>query len=615
MTIGSVAIGSGPIAGPQGAAPAVSTVASVELLLETASGWVDIGTGRIMRASGSCGRGMELDRYNAGTMNVTLLNDDGTLHPNNNADIKPMRRVRLQETLDGVTYVRFTGYADSWVPHKQGPNTAVLELAATDEFKVLAQKKLAESVWEATIRHQGGYASWYRLSDPVGSVAQDLGPNGYHGTYVGSPAQQSSSIPVREPDGSCGFDGLDDYVSLPNGAGLTGTVWTLEVWLQCPTFDNGETDRAFWTQGSDHIGVNPSDAASLPGRISMALNGTTILGTSSILDLERVHVVVTRNGTEINLYVNGVLETTSAISSDETVSADVKIGWRNATGAGFIGYIDEVVLWDSVLTLDEVTLHYEAGSTPLDGQTSDERILQILEWVASGVGTELQAGDSTFQSTDLGGTALDYLGTIQDSEMGDIFISPMGEVRFLSRQHQMTQTDVEATYTDVADFSELVPDFSDDQVINEARISRLGGVVVESRNEASIAEYLTQGFSREGLLFDSDEESGYQGQYIVNLFGEPYLKFTEVRFPPLRSGTLLADLLGRLLASRVQIEADEPGSVSIDQTSIVEGIQWEVDEAGFWTFSFNLSSTRAVAFWLAGVAGFSEAGVTTRAGY
>jgi len=96
------------------------------------------------------GRDHELDKVVAGKAKIRLRNVDGRFDPTNLAspyspNVRPMRRVQIQATWQGVTYDRFNGYIEDWPQAwTQGPaGDAWVEVTAVDAFKVLALAKVS----------------------------------------------------------------------------------------------------------------------------------------------------------------------------------------------------------------------------------------------------------------------------------------------------------------------------------------------------------------------------------------------------------------------------------------------------------------------------------------
>jgi len=77
------------------------------------------------------------------------------------------------------------------------------------------------------------------------------------------------------------------------------------------------------------------------------------------------HVVVTRTGTTMYGYVDGVLDDTGSGASDNLTNTEtVRIGWRSPVYDGYFpGLIDEVHIWKHVLTTKQVKKLYSLGNS------------------------------------------------------------------------------------------------------------------------------------------------------------------------------------------------------------------------------------------------------------
>ena len=108
--------------------------------------WTDV-TAFMRSFTTNRGRPHELDRTQAGTLDVELRNTDRRFDPTYSGgpyfgNVLPMKQVRLRATFSAVTYDLFRGYVEDWSQGWDGrPITnaggATCQLHATDAFKVL----------------------------------------------------------------------------------------------------------------------------------------------------------------------------------------------------------------------------------------------------------------------------------------------------------------------------------------------------------------------------------------------------------------------------------------------------------------------------------------------
>ncbi len=91
------------------------------------------------------GRQTEQDQAQVGTMTATLLDDARAYDPNYAAgphypNVKPVKPLRVQATLDSVVYPVFRGWGDlqnSWVRDETDPHAATVVHQANDGFDYL----------------------------------------------------------------------------------------------------------------------------------------------------------------------------------------------------------------------------------------------------------------------------------------------------------------------------------------------------------------------------------------------------------------------------------------------------------------------------------------------
>lgn len=179
------------------------------------------------------------------------------------------------------------------------------------------------------------------------------------------------------------------YVDVPNAASLNLTqAISVQAWIQGSSF------------GKLSAVVKKIDASQVNGyAMEMRLGGIAFwvylaqgswvyaMSTTQLAPNTWYHVVGTYDGTQLRLYLNGVLEDTNNVSGTITASSgDLNIG-RDPANPGvdyrfWNGLIDETQIYNRALTASEVAAIYDAGSAGVC-KTS----------VAHGMDVSLKAGD------------------------------------------------------------------------------------------------------------------------------------------------------------------------------------------------------------------------------
>jgi hypothetical protein len=161
---------------------------------------------------------------------------------------------------------------------------------------------------------------------------------------------------------SFSFDGVDDYVEVPNDSSLNPDAITIDAWLYLEELksvqfvvakDNGSSQRDYFIDLLDDqfkfVVIAPGAGSS-----GEAAGGSLSLGAWH-------HVAGTYDGSTVKAYVDGAEVASTPYSGGIGHSATpFWIGQRN--GSYFHGRIDEVEVFNRALTADEIQFIFDAGS-------------------------------------------------------------------------------------------------------------------------------------------------------------------------------------------------------------------------------------------------------------
>ena len=155
-----------------------------------------------------------------------------------------------------------------------------------------------------------------------------------------------------------------------------GSAYTVEFWfwnglphdaraVTGYVFSRGE-DGAEGAPG-DHLGIGGTHQPELNGKLFF-YNGNErkalLVGRTPLQTKTWYHVALTRDGTEVRVYLNGQADAELAGSAEPGCSGDVRqlfFGGRNDRLFPLEGKLDEVAVYDRVLTPSEIAAHFTAG--------------------------------------------------------------------------------------------------------------------------------------------------------------------------------------------------------------------------------------------------------------
>ncbi len=270
--------------------------------------------------------------------------------------------------------------------------------------------------WNYYLNEQTKMGVW-KFDEGTGSLAND-------GSQYGNDGILTNMEETDWVDGVSGkaliFDGVDEFVNVSDNPGLNMTEFTIEAWINLSTLDkwqgivskaiaNSVAGIAYHYRISDlnYVQVYVSDGTS-----------TNYAYSSTPLEANTwYHVAVTSSGSEFKFYLDGLPDGQAAQGViPQTVGAPIRIG-SHANEHYFDGAIDEVNIWNRVLSDAEILESYSSMKTPI------WQIVDPATIPAAGSGV----GHSTAKSpTNVWWFGHNFTGSYDDGErVGGSLISPV----------------------------------------------------------------------------------------------------------------------------------------------------------------------------------------------
>lgn len=589
------------------------------------------------------GRNRELERFQPGRATIVLANREAQYDSLNASgphygNLRPMKRIRIRETFNGVTYPVFDGFVDKWQLDYPGLNKdSIAVLTATDGFKVWARTDMGRSVYANEVEADAPVL-WWHLDEDLGKLQEgsalnsgSLAANG-NGTFVASPVVGGQALVVKDGGSSLQTKSrtATEFIS-PQGViidnaylNLLGqSAWSVEGWIR---LDQTSGDTHVVWQVSDpavenpHAGcsyLNSGGDASTGFLRFVIFNSAFTLGygvqtaAGSILPDQTHHVVCeVESGGQMVIFLDGNRVTTLATGAAASTISGVTLptggdltlaheGVATPTGTvNFRGLSDEFAVYFSALAETRVDAHYAAGTAPWQGDSPGTRIgraLDLAEWPSTL--RELDTGLTTFQSAEIASqSVLEHSQKSAESEYaGLLFVTRDGKARFVGRTAVFGRQPYAIPFGDSAGevgYSGLTPDDGDEVIRNRAKVSRLNGAVRTQEDTVSISEFSPFEFVLDGLLHNSEQGSTDYAFFVVDQYGEQRRRIVKLELlTPIPGDEDLhyPAVLGVELGDAITVRNNPIGGQAFEQVCVIEGIRQFGSPGGIHETTFTLS--------------------------
>ena len=207
---------------------------------------------------------------------------------------------------------------------------------------------------------------YWSFDEGSGATARDLSGRGNTGTLFNNPTWTSGQV-----GGALRFDGVDDFVDMPNHPSLQMTEQiTVEGSLFWDGGGTGEWSNVFIKRfhhqpGSEHFGLflhrtgRRAYYSSVIGGVRVYMSSPT----NSVPINTWFHIAITYNGAHQRIFINGAQVAITARTGLMTANTEpFRIGGYIGPGSvgPFNGLIDEVRIHNRALTEAEIRANFNA---------------------------------------------------------------------------------------------------------------------------------------------------------------------------------------------------------------------------------------------------------------
>lgn len=238
----------------------------------------------------------------------------------------------------------------------------------------------AQIAWD---HNRGRPVGWWKFDECAGATAHDASNNSYNGAItIGATGNQTSAGNCSAPasswgDGSVGkfnsslaLDGTDDYAATANTVLNAANSTTYQVvswgdWILASSSAASKTTLHKNKEFKLTTDASSKAVCSVDVSAGAGFSATTAVSNTAVPVGSWAHVLCTYDGTNIRIYVNGRLETTSGSLSGSITSTNttaLSIGRDPAPSGYFQGLIDDVRVYNYSLTPSQVKLLYNGDS-------------------------------------------------------------------------------------------------------------------------------------------------------------------------------------------------------------------------------------------------------------
>ncbi|OYU82892.1 MAG: hypothetical protein CFE24_13755, partial [Flavobacterium sp. BFFFF2] len=208
---------------------------------------------------------------------------------------------------------------------------------------------------------------------PFNGSANDLSGNGNNGTVYGATLTTDR---FGNLNSAYSFDGLSNYIQAQS---INFSFHTISCWVYLEslgTTSSGSDSAIVSTlMGPNYTGyeLNIGSGGYIRYKLGQNTSWSNNIGTLLFPSNQWVNVTVTCNGNDSKIFINGVLVLTVFVQNFTTNNYPLIIGARGnySNGCWFNGKIDDIGIWNRVLTQQEISQLYIQPQTTYAWSTGE----------------------------------------------------------------------------------------------------------------------------------------------------------------------------------------------------------------------------------------------------
>ncbi|MBK8465326.1 MAG: fibronectin type III domain-containing protein [Chloracidobacterium sp.] len=190
--------------------------------------------------------------------------------------------------------------------------------------------------------------------------------NDHFGRSHGTP-MNGASISAGKVGQAFSFDGIDDFVNVPDASTLNPNRLTIEAWVNLSSYKSGGSIIVAKDDNTNGLRDYLFQVVGDELRFTLFFtDGTRVTAVGQGLALNTWHHVAgTYDGSTAKIYIDGSLVGSAAgVGNPNNTSTPFRIGSTNQTGQPrfFAGKIDDLSFYDRALSAAEILSLYNAGS-------------------------------------------------------------------------------------------------------------------------------------------------------------------------------------------------------------------------------------------------------------